>query len=846
MMHKILHDFVGRTIAAMAVALAISFVPSAFAKTIYVSPDGTGDGATEQNPAALSSTLLLGLGKGDIALAAAGDYTLTETLSMTNSVGKPITLQGSGATTVFRYAEGFKDVAFNVASGTLSKLWLADSQNIASNAMAVSSGMITECVLTNLTTGATGHSWLINATGTARIEKTCMIDTKANAAIRGGNGTFVAVDCTVLRFTSISPIETNHGGVIAGGKAIRCKFLSINNAGNHSAFLSAEFYDCLFDGVVSSYHIFRNPTAYNCTIRGNVGDIWPEGKYYNCIFFGNKTSRGGPLDFGSRPLLNCFLEPDIIGGNRSNCVIGDDPMLNDDSTLQTGSPCIDVGIVDSTTFPTAMEGERTIDLFGNPRQSFNTIDIGCAEKNGYADGEKFFNLNQVTVSGFSGEEFAIEGQYRADAGVLITIDLNYGDGTNEHLELTAVGGNNHQVFNRTHTYAVGGRYTLSVTVAYDAQPGEKIVITDKFLVQNATEGDVFVSPAGNDLNDGLARDRAKATVESAAVAVRNGKILLLNGKHEMSGGVVVTTAQIIEGESRDGVVVTTKADNTLFTVNNVSAKIRNLTFCCITNNAITVDLNSGSVDSVTFDAVDTGSLACIKSGYGANRNCIITNCLFKACAGGAIIGCEDTDSYATVVDTVFDGCTAKYKLVQGHTKYRLKVIGCSVERYLFLQGGALYDCLISGLLSGNLCYRTDSYNCTFVCNNAATTFNGGKHYNDIIVGNTKNVVTVGEFYNCLYDDEALTAFAKDGKCIYSANARLTADFIPRNSSPAVGAARYRDDSGESIDATYFPNPKSLRSIDLAGKPRVRNREGAWLDLGCFQAPSPSGFMVILR
>lgn len=305
-MHKIQHDFVGRTIAAMAVALAISFVPSAFAKTIYVSPNGTGDGATAQNPVALSSTVLLGLDEGDTALAAAGDYTLTETLSMTNSVGQPIVLQGSGETTVFRYAEGFKDIAFNVASGTLSKLWLADSHNIASNAMAVSSGTITECVLTNLTAAATGYGWLINATGAARIEKTCIIDTKANAALRGGNGTFVAVDCTFLRFTSNA--TQTHGAVLAGGSAIRCKFLSIfDNA--YSAFSGVKCYDCLFYGIERKmYFHIRESSLYNCTLVNNVGDVWGQENYYNCLFSGNKMADKTPLKLGNCVVKYCFLD----------------------------------------------------------------------------------------------------------------------------------------------------------------------------------------------------------------------------------------------------------------------------------------------------------------------------------------------------------------------------------------------------------------------------------------------------------------------------------------------------------------------------------------------------------
>ena len=829
-------------IAAMMIVFVFSFAPSASAKTVYVSPDGTGDGSSAESPATLSASLLLGLDEGDTAMACAGDYTLTETLAMTNSAGKPIVLQGSGGSTVFRYADGFSGIAFDIASGTLSSVWLADSQKIACNAAAVTSGSIIGCVFTNLTAAATGKSWLINATGAARIENTQVVDSRADSMLRG-NSQFTAIDCTFLRFTSNS--TQTHGAVMADGSAVRCRFLSIfDNA--FSAFNNIICYDCLFDGVTRKmYFLFRVSSLYNCSILNNVGNVWGQEKYYNCIFSGNKMADNTPLALGQCTVNYCFLGSEVTGGQRTACLVGDDPRLNDDGTLRAGSPCIDAGSMDATSFPAAVPAERGIDLFGNPRQSINAIDIGCFEKNGYASGDTFFTLSSVAVSGLTGAELAIAGQYRADEGVQITVDLDFGDGSTTSRTITAAGGSTHEVFSLTHSYAAGGIYRLLATVAYNnGTSDETIAIPSKFLVQNATEGDVYVAPAGDDLKDGLSRENAKATIASALVAVRNGKVLLLNGRHEMAAGVTIATAQTVEGESRDGTIVTSQADSTLFTLTADNSRIRNFTFSTITNNAATVYLKRGSVESVTFDAVDTGNQKCVQSDYGYYLKCTVTNCLFNACAGNYILGCHDDDPYATAVDTAFVGCKANNRLVQGYTKYRLSAAGCTTANYVFDKGGAVYDSLVCRQVSGKLCKNVNTYNCTFADNNVADTFNGGKHYNDIFVGNTPGVVASGEFYNCLYDDETFTTYAKDENCIYTSKARLATGYIPRNSSPAVGKGRYYSaDNGTSVDTVYFPNA-AKRTVDLAGKARLRN--GDSLDIGCYQALPLSGFRLVVR
>ena len=835
-------------IAAMMIVLEFSFAPSASAKTVYVSPDGTGDGSSAESPATLSASLLLGLDEGDTAMACAGDYTLTETLAMTNSAGNPIVLQGSGEKTVFRYSDSFSDKAFAVDAGTLSHVCLADSSQIASSAVDVSTGTIANCIFTNLTIVSTTTNAVVYAQSSARIQNSLFVDTLADSTILG-NGTvkFTASDCTFLRHTSHS--IPKHYSLFGGGIAIRCKFLECNLRASHAGLHNAQFYDCVFKEVSSSmYYLNRAAQFYNCTFLNNKALIWPlEGAaFYNSLFYRNTKPDGKtPLDFGSAPLQYCFLESNVTGDNRSACVIGEDPGLNEDLTLKAGSPCVDAGSTNSSAFPAAVSQERTLDLLGNSRLGFSAIDIGCTEKTGYSQGETFFNLSKATVLGSTGQELEIVGNYRADEGVKISVEFDFGDGSTSQLSFTAKGGDSHEDLSLVHSYAVGGIFQLSATVTYsNGNPTESIVLPGKFRVQNATSGDVFVSPTGNDLKDGLSRENAKATVESAIVAVRNGKVVLLNGKHEMGAGITVADGQVVEGESRDGTIVTSQADSTLFTLTADNSRIRNFTFSTITNNAATVYLKRGSVESVTFDAVDTGNQKCVQSDYGYYLKCTVTNCLFNACAGNYILGCHDDDPYATAVDTAFVGCKANNRLVQGYTKYRLSAAGCTTANYVFDKGGAVYDSLVCRQVSGKLCKNVNTYNCTFADNNVADTFNGGKHYNDIFVGNTPGVVASGEFYNCLYDDETFTTYAKDENCIYTSKARLATGYIPRNSSPAVGKGRYYSaDNGTSVDTVYFPNAAN-RMVDLAGKARLRN--GDSLDIGCYQALPLSGFRLVVR
>ncbi len=82
--------------------------------------------------------------------------------------------------------------------------------------------------------------------------------------------------------------------------------------------------------------------------------------------------------------------------------------------------------------------------------------------------------------------------------------------------------------------------------------------------------------------------------------------------------------------------------------------------------------------------------------------------------------------------------------------------------------------------------------------------------------------------NCVFDADVSEMNVGNG-CFYAtAESLLKKNYTLRSNSPAID---------QGADVTGMP------SVDLAGNPRVI---GAAIDLGCFEAPKPSGFRVILR
>ncbi len=191
------------------------------------------------------------------------------------------------------------------------------------------------------------------------------------------------------------------------------------------------------NGGAISCHEYSNPVMVRCKISENTASSRGGGMYVsncgplgelviaNCVFSGNSASSGGGICASSSTpiLLNCTVvnnSAENLGGGMYNCDEGistltnciiwgnmatdyprqisddgespytvaysclqgcktqsnnipDDPLLNDDLTLQAESPCIDAG--DSS----AVDEEMDIDLAGNPRISGTAVDMGAYE-----------------------------------------------------------------------------------------------------------------------------------------------------------------------------------------------------------------------------------------------------------------------------------------------------------------------------------------------------------------------------------------------------------------------------------------------------------------------------------
>lgn len=75
------------------------------------------------------------------------------------------------------------------------------------------------------------------------------------------------------------------------------------------------------------------------------------------------------------------------------------------------------------------------------------------------------------------------------------------------------------------TFSSPGLYTLLVTV----EVGDRVVSREVSVTAYVPEADYFVSPSGDDRNDGRSIDRPFRTIEKAASVVRPGDVVLLRG-----------------------------------------------------------------------------------------------------------------------------------------------------------------------------------------------------------------------------------------------------------------------------------------------------------------------------
>ena len=123
-----------------------------------------------------------------------------------------------------------------------------------------------------------------------------------------------------------------------------------------------------------------DPTVTNCTFSNNSAstgggmgnDNSSDPTVTNCILWGNTATLGNQIyNSSSSPTITCSCIEG--GGFAGEGVINVDPLLNDDLTLKSNSPCIDTG--DDVAVPDGI----TEGLDGNPRISGDHVDMGAYE-----------------------------------------------------------------------------------------------------------------------------------------------------------------------------------------------------------------------------------------------------------------------------------------------------------------------------------------------------------------------------------------------------------------------------------------------------------------------------------
>jgi hypothetical protein len=140
---------------------------------------------------------------------------------------------------------------------------------------------------------------------------------------------------------------------------------------------------CIFKGNAadSGGGIFYHDSSLslvNCTLSGNsaeygggINDSSTINKIpitvTNCIIWGNTQTYGQELVFSCSPVITYSCWNNLKEQNNN---ISDNPMLNDDLSMKSGSPCIDRGNSD------AVPDSATVDIVMNPRISGSSVEWG--------------------------------------------------------------------------------------------------------------------------------------------------------------------------------------------------------------------------------------------------------------------------------------------------------------------------------------------------------------------------------------------------------------------------------------------------------------------------------------
>ncbi|MFA6631426.1 MAG: PKD domain-containing protein, partial [Kiritimatiellia bacterium] len=455
-------------------------------------------------------------------------------------------------------------------------------------------------------------------------------DVVGNVA-RNGGGVYNAVlsNCTVRANRAVGSSATtgSGGGYYAsatGYQVYNTRFL--DNEANYrgGGAYQGKFFGCVFSGNRAAqgggfYSGSTSYVLYNCSVMGNCATNQYGGTYSgtvsNSIVYAN-TAVTGP-NYGGGTFRHSCADPLPAGAGNTNV----NPLVSGwrDPHLLPGSPLIAAG-----AFGPWMDGAA--DLDGDARASDGVVDIGADQFSGSTlDGP----LAVALVSDTNVCAVAWPHLFRAEAeGKVSGIYWDFGDG------FTAQGLNP-----ATHAFAVPGVYAVKVTVSNETHAA--------FATFEITVIDyvVYASPEGGHVPPFVSWADAATNLQDAvdAVALPGGRVLAGDGVYDagarVAAGQTVTNRLVLDKavrvESVNGPAATVIAGRWHSEETPLGAlAVRGV---YVANGAVLCGftVSNGATAAASYSDNGRGGGLFLAAG-GAATNCTVTGC--RAWVGGGAAG----------------------------------------------------------------------------------------------------------------------------------------------------------------------------------------------------------------
>lgn len=819
----------------------------------------------------------------DTVLVTNGTYSLNSVL-----VGRNVRILSVNGpdVTILKGANGYNLVTLADAGAWLEGFTLRDAsigdwnEISGGSGLRITAGTATNCIVRNCQKYSYGCCYV---GGTGRLFDSAIINNSCGANSSYGAGLVVAGNgfvsgCVVTNNASSENQGANGGGAglfIKGGTVTNCLFAGNYMRQGNSSSGGAHIVDglvthCVFTNNSSlSYYggvYLRGGVLRNCLIAGNrctgaatgngVGGLMLAGGLAESLtIVANESSlAGGGIRQSGGILLNSVvyanvspLECDISGGTRTNCFsttlmdgencLAGDPLFTDanagDWTLSALSSAKDAGLAQDW-----MAG--ALDLRGEPRLQGDTVDIGAYETDASAvlplSVAFAVTATEKLASGHS--RLTFEATVVGATGAL-TYLWRFGDAENEQWTTT-------DSPTCTHEYAPGA-YTVALRV-HDAGSGEDApdVVRVNYAValpdvchvaqgEGVTSVYPYVTPATG------------APGLKEALATGAGEIIVHPGTYTISETVAVGNAVTIHGATGD------PADAVIFAPDKDGLRVMNVQHPGAVVSGLTLkggrmhDVNSGSGGAV-LNLVDGLVTNCVlDGGYNYYHGSVLVKGgeLVDSVIRNARAGHSSQDASAlSMTGGLVDRCVITGNVTSAHSD---GTYGEAVS----LNGGTAV--LRNSLIAWNTGHRAGGVrlvsamefsNCTVVTNTAQASC-GGVRCNGRAVTCANNIVwgnvapenpdcdnPLAFTYSCSPLFTAGTGNIVDDPAFVSPT---NGDWRLSSGSPAIDAGRWGliGDSKAAVRAQR----------DLAGSSRLVRLN---VDMGCLEAQSPAGTILLLR